>query len=692
MTMPATPPLHVLIVDDSETDCAIFRRHLTRGVQTPCTISQAATADKAMAELQRQRPDCVLMDFNLPDSDGVSLVKKIVAVHGTHAFGIVMLTSNQDVEMAVEALQSGAHDFLPKNAANAIVLRRAVENAAEKATIQRELGRQTQVLAQKNEELEVHVRRLEREAEERLRAESRLRQSEQQLRLVTDHAAVLLALWDRDFRYKFVNKPYADRFNLDMQDVIGKRIMEVVGQLAFETILPHLESVLTGERAEFEMDVPYETLGRRWMHVVYVPERAPDGSVQGLIGVMSDTTARKTAELELEQARDDALAASRAKDDFLAALSHELRTPLNPILLLSSDAAEDPEMPENARAVFETIRKNVDLEARLIDDLLNITRISRGKMSLDKLPVDVHAVLQDAISNIGAEISSKHLSLRLQLDAPARTVMGDAVRLQQVFWNVLKNAAKFTPQGGSITIVTHTLYGQDMVEISVTDTGIGMAPPELERIFDAFAQGDHAGDGGSHRFGGLGLGLAISQMLVHSHGGEITARSAGRGEGATFVITLPLVPDICRELFEVKAPAAPAVVVSKRVHILLVEDHEATRTALAQLLKRRRYEVTTATTVEEALGLAAGITFDLLISDIGLPDGNGHDLMQRLADQHGLKGIALTGYGMERDIDRSEAAGFVLHLTKPIRMQTLEEAVQVALAAIEKEKSERKEG
>lgn len=672
-------PLHVLIVDDSLTDCVIFRRYLTRGSQAPCEITEVATASQALQQLQRCRPDCVLLDFNLPDSDGVSLVKKIVEVHGSNAFGIVMLTSNHEVELAVEALRSGAHDFLPKSATNAIVLRRAIDNATEKAAIQRELESQRRVLAQKNAELEMHVDRLEREMTERANAESRLRQSEQQLRVVTDHAAILLALYDTSYRYKFVNKPYAQRFGMMPEQMLGKTADEVMGKEVFDLIRPHLDQVLNGRRAEFEVEIPYVSAGPRWMSVVYVPERGADGSVQGLIGVMSDTTARKMAELELEGARDEALAASRAKDDFLAALSHELRTPLNPILLLSSDAAEDASLPDRVRGVFETIRKNVDLEARLIDDLLNITRISRGKMSLEKLPVDVHAVLTDALANVATEIDAKHLSLRLNLQATGHTVLGDAVRLQQVFWNVLKNAVKFTQEGGSITVTTRTLLEEDRIQISIVDTGIGMTPPELARIFDAFAQGDHAGDGGSHRFGGLGLGLAISQMLVKSHSGLIEACSEGPGEGSLFMISLPLVPDICLAIGKSPSVTHPRHHSDAPLRVLLVEDHEPTRAALTHLLKRRKYEVLAAASLDEARTLARGHTFDLLISDIGLPDGTGYDLMDTLASQYQMRGIALTGYGMDRDVERSRQAGFVAHLTKPVQMQALESAIREAM-------------
>ncbi|MEN3942814.1 response regulator [Prosthecobacter sp. SYSU 5D2] len=674
-------PLKVLIVEDSQTDCIIFRRHLTRGVAVPCEIRDAPTATLAMQLLSQELPDCVLLDFNLPDSDGVSLVKKIVESYGEHAFGIVMLTSNQEVERAVEAMQSGAHDFVPKASVNAIVLRRAVENAAEKAGIQRQLEIQRLALAQKNEELETHVRRLEQEAAERLLAEARLRQSEQQLRVVTDHADVLLARFDLDCRYKYVNRPYAERFGLDPEYIVGKEIREVLGKDAFIAVQPHLKTVLAGERVEFEIEIPYAKLGLRWVSVVYVPERALDGSVIGFIGLKSDVTARKRSAMELEHARDEALAASRAKDDFVAALSHELRTPLNPILLLSSEAANDPEIPEPVRAIFETIRKNVELEARLIDDLLNITRISRGKMVLERVPVDLHTVIADAVANVAPEIDAKHLALKQELHAANPMVMGDAVRLQQVFWNVLKNAVKFTPEGGIITLATTSLPEKKAIEIRITDSGIGISGPELERIFDAFSQGDHAGEGGSHRFGGLGLGLAICQMLVQSHSGSIQARSNGPGEGATFIISLPSSTDTCDRVPSPVQQRVARPAGTKVTRVLLVEDHEPTRSALTQLLTRRRYQIQAAGSVRAALELAASHEYDLLISDIGLPDGNGYELMKEVARLYGLKGIALSGYGMEKDLGRSEEAGFVLHLTKPVQMQSLDQAIKTAMAA-----------
>lgn len=239
----------------------------------------------------------------------------------------------------------------------------------------------------------------------------------------------------------------------------------------------------------------------------------------------------------LRVARDQALAASRAKDAFLAALSHELRTPLNPVLLIASDAAANEGLPPAIRKDFEIISKNVELEARLIDDLLDLTRITRGKLSLNNRIVNVHEILEETIARVRTDIEKKEINLSLNLEGNPCSVSGDAVRLQQIFWNILKNAAKFTPAGGRITIASST-HGQQLI-IRFTDTGIGLTRAESIRIFEPFSQGDHALDN-SHRFGGLGMGLAIARQLVELHHGRIRAESEGRDKGATFIIELPI--------------------------------------------------------------------------------------------------------------------------------------------------------
>lgn len=386
----------------------------------------------------------------------------------------------------------------------------------------------------------------------------------------------------------------------------------------------------------------------------------------------------------------EAVEASRAKDEFLAALSHELRTPLNPVLLLASDSAMNDDYPASAREAFRVIEKNALLEARLIDDLLDLTRIERGKLQLELQRTDLHATLQDALSTVRGEASERNLGVEVAFSAQTSVILGDSGRLQQVFWNVLKNAIKFTPKGGRIRVESRTLAEANEIEIQISDTGIGMEPHELTRVFGAFSQGDHAEQSRGHRFGGLGLGLAISRKLVELHAGRIAAASEGRDRGATFSITLPLVGAgtptaagaVGGEGDERRAETdGPAATVAPTGRILLVEDHEPTRAPLTRLLVRRGYDVVAVGSAEAALAAAADAKFDLVLSDIGLPDSDGFELMRTLRERHGSVGIALTGYGMDQDLARSSEAGFIEHLTKPVNVAVLDRALAKALGA-----------
>ena len=245
---------------------------------------------------------------------------------------------------------------------------------------------------------------------------------------------------------------------------------------------------------------------------------------------------------ELGAARDAAERANRSKDDFLAALSHELRTPLSPVLLVATAAVNNPNLALAVRGDFELISRHIALEARLIDDLLDLTGITRGKLTLELRPLKLHEVLREAAATAETELRAKDIALRLEFAAEPAVISADPVRVRQVFWNVIKNAVKFTPPQGSILVTTERTSGGRSVRITIADTGVGMTPEEIERAFDAFSQGDHARSPSGHRFGGLGLGLAISRALVGLHGGTISARSAGRGRGSTFTVELPLVP------------------------------------------------------------------------------------------------------------------------------------------------------
>lgn len=253
----------------------------------------------------------------------------------------------------------------------------------------------------------------------------------------------------------------------------------------------------------------------------------------------SEERYRRSFERE-KAARQDAEKAMRTKDHFLATLSHELRTPLNPVLLIASDAAVNPDLPADIRGQFEVILKNIEVEAQLIDDLLDLSRVTHGKLNLNMRTVDAHNVLQEALQTVQNQIKEKKLQATLALKAEQHFIFADAVRLQQIFWNILRNAVKFTPEQGKISIETFPIGRDAGLGVSITDSGIGMTPEELSTAFSAFSQGEHTSDRAAN-FGGLGLGLAISKRLVELHSGNIRAASDGRGRGSSFVLEFPLV-------------------------------------------------------------------------------------------------------------------------------------------------------
>ena len=368
--------------------------------------------------------------------------------------------------------------------------------------------------------------------------------------------------------------------------------------------------------------------------------------------------------LRAESAQAEAEERNAAKDRFLAMLSHELRTPLSPILHAVA-LLEESEDPTTARGCIDTIRRNVRLEARLIDDLLDLARIRNGKLRLDMQPVDVHEVLRHAVEICRPDLEVRCVKVEIKLDAPDSHVRGDSTRLQQVFWNLLTNAAQFSPRNSTIQMETRAADGGIHVEIA--DHGVGIPPEKLECIFEAFEQGARSTQGG------LGLGLAICKALVEMHGGEIVARSAGLNLGASFLVRLPS----STKSSELLAASPAQISIPTDLRLLVVEDHPDTLGTLERLLTRRGYVVRTASSIAQALEVARDYEFDLLVSDIGLPDGRGTDLLKRLNHERGHRplAIAMSGFGMEDDLELSCQAGFAEHLTKPVEFSALLQAI-----------------
>ena len=503
----------------------------------------------------------------------------------------------------------------------------------------------------------------------RKKTEAALRESETRFREMADSTPVMIWTCDLEKRCTWVNRPWLE--------FTGRIIAQELGLGWTEGIhpddAPRAAAVFErafAEQGEFRMEYRFRRWDGEYRWILAQGVALFRGATfGGYVGSALDVTESRQVAEDQRHARENAEAASRAKDEFLAALSHELRTPLNPVLLLASEHEKSPDIPASVREDFAAIRKNIALEARLIDDLLDLTRISRGKMQLQTDPIDIHAVLHQALNLVRSDLEAKQLVITLDLSSPEHRIVGDSARLQQVLWNIVLNAVKFTPPGGTVGVRTRP-GAERSIRIEIADSGLGIEAEEMPRIFETFGQGRHANN--PHRFGGLGLGLAIARLLVERHNGRIWAESAGRGYGATFHIELPLTEvETCTELRS-DAPS-PGPVRHRR--ILLVEDHEPTRATLLRLLARHGHEVQGAETVATARALAATGEFELVISDLGLPDGTGHELMASLRADYALTGIALSGYGMEEDIQRSHECGFYAHLTKPVDMAALEAAI-----------------
>jgi signal transduction histidine kinase len=395
-------------------------------------------------------------------------------------------------------------------------------------------------------------------------------------------------------------------------------------------------------------------------------------TVQGVLYLVEDKTRDVTLRQEL-------IAANAAKDQFLAQLSHELRSPLTPVIAMVGEL--EAEMPDSKpiKEALEVVRRNVELEARLIDDLLDITRISKGKLQLSFEPISIHQILQRAYEICRNEIEAKNLEVNFGLRAVHTYVEGDPARLQQVFWNLIKNSVKFTPEKGRIGIETLN-PAPDKIEVRVIDTGIGIESETIGKIFDAFEQGQ---SDITRRFGGLGLGLTISKTLIDAHGGHIRVQSSGKNLGAVFTVELNTVESpIERDGHGEDRPVdrKPDVAVANHRRVLLVDDHDDTCLAMKRMLERRGYQITIAHSAEQAVEKVRTQEFDLLISDIGLPDRSGYELMREVRLNKRLPGIALSGFGTEQDVNQAREAGFAEHLTKPINFERLEKTIQSVLS------------
>jgi PAS domain S-box-containing protein len=465
-------------------------------------------------------------------------------------------------------------------------------------------------------------------------------------------------------------------WNSGAQRIFGWTPDEVIGKPINIIIPPDrqgeepqiLARIQRGERVDHFETVRITKDGRLIdVSVTISPVRNGEGRIVAASKVARDITRQKAIHRELQQAKEAAELANQTKDQFLSVLSHELRTPLTPVLAEMSYLEALGDLPESIRGNIAMMRRNIETEARLVDDLLDVTRIARGKLRLQFEVVDVNEAIRAVVAMLQNQIDEKALELTVGLRARSHHVWADPGRFQQIVLNLMSNAVKFTPEGGNISIRTTNEAPQEMLRIEVSDSGIGIDPQMSSRLFHAFEQTER-----TRRLGGLGLGLSIARSLMELHHGTIHASSAGHNQGATFVVELSTTSQEPQRSGSTVAGGSSERLLGLR--ILLVEDHADTRAAMSRLLVALGCSVESAGSVREGVELAERGNFDLLISDIGLPDGSGTEIMQRLRPRN-VRGIALSGFGQEEDVQRSRDAGFDSHITKPINFHALKEAV-----------------
>ena len=494
-------------------------------------------------------------------------------------------------------------------------------------------------------------------------AEEAVRAAQKELQIVTESMSVPVTRCSRELRYLWANQPYATWVGRPSSEIIGRPIIDVLGQKAFDRLLPRFEHVLSGKRVEYEEEVEFLGIGPRWVNAVYTPTSNSDGAVDGWVAVVFDITEHRRLEIALKES-------DRRKDEFLATLAHELRNPLAPITssvaVMKALSIKDPDVI----MLRNVIDRQVQHMARLLDDLLDVSRITTGKLEIRKERVSLRVVLDTAIETSRPLIDARGQKLTVSLPSETVHLDADPVRLAQVFANLLNNAAKFTNDGGQIWLTAERQ--NDEVLISIKDNGIGIPSETLERVFDMFSQGKPMLDRAS---GGLGIGLSLVRALVELQGGSVVAHSDGAGRGSEFIVRLPIIIGRAEvDPTHSQPRELPQNVVKKR--LLVVDDLKDSASSLARLIQLMGHEASTAHDGEEAIHLAEVLQPDVILLDIGMPKLNGYEACRRIRERQWGKNIyivALTGWGQDDHRAQTKEAGFNCHLVKPVDLTILRE-------------------
>ncbi|HEU4533638.1 MAG TPA: response regulator [Polyangiaceae bacterium] len=677
--------LSLLVVDDDAVDRAAVRRAL-RASGLEVELVEVFDAPEALEALRRGGHDCALLDFRLPRGDGLAVLRAARAEGLTTP--VVVLTGQGDEALAVELMKAGALDYVAKggltperlrqSVVHAVRLRRAeLAAAAERRRVAR-LHAFTATLATTRTVPEVAAAVL-REGLAAFEADRGV------LAVLAEGAAALDVVgakgYSDDFLAPWRRVPLSS--DVPLAVAVNERELQLFeGRSAFEARHPD-SAPGRAEGAEALAALPLIVAGRALGCVGLSydrPVRFDDDERRDLVafGRVCAQALERAQLFELAQAeRLRAEEANRAKDEFLAVISHELRTPLNAVLGWTRLLRAGGLSAARAAQALEIVERNAGAQAQLIEDLLDVSRITAGKLRLRLRPVDLGEVVEAALDVVRPAAEAKGVRLQAALDGPPGRLIGDPDRLQQIAWNLLSNAVKFTPAGGRVW--ARVRADGPSVELEVGDTGRGIAPDFLSHAFERFRQAD-GGPARSH--GGLGLGLSIVKSLVELHGGTVEARSEGEGRGAVFVARLPAAPPPDgppagppgRPAAPPGAAAAPGFPGPPRLEgarVLVVDDEPDGRDFVATALAQCGAEVAAAADAAEALARVAAARFDAIVSDIGLPGEDGYALLRRvraLPDEAGGRtpAVALTAFARGEDRARALAAGFDVHLAKPV--------------------------
>jgi PAS domain S-box-containing protein len=654
------PRVTILHVDDNEANRYVVTRILQNAGFAVVEAATGAAGLKAVAEHQ---PALVILDVKLPDISGFEVCRQIKANPETAFIPVLHLSATfvQSQDKA-EGLDSGADAYLAQ----------PVEPIELLATVRSLL----------------RIRRAEEVA----------LSSAREWQTTFDSINDGVCLVDQEGIIR--------RCNRAMIQLVCKHTSEILGRLYHELINAELGigdgTCFRRAKETHQRQVREFQSQGRWFAKTIDPVFDSLGTLTGAVFILSDITERKQAEallqeqndrlnrlmVSLQQQTEQAQQANRIKDEFLAVLSHELRSPLNPILGWTKILQTSQQDVAKTQYALATIERNAKLQAQLIEDLLNVSRILQGKLSLNKVPVSLSLIIKAALENVRLAAEAKSIQIQTVIEPNVGQVLGDSGRLQQVVGNLLSNAIKFTPQGGRVEVRLESIQDEgeainkvdthhaEYAQLSVSDTGMGISAEFLPFVFDYFRQADGTT---TRKFGGLGLGLAIVRHLVELHGGTVQAASLGVGQGATFTVKFPAIAAAKLNQDDTAFHNGSDFNLSG-LQVLLVDDDRDSREFIAFGLEQYRAQVTQVQSAHDALSSLGQAKFDLLISDIGMPDMDGYTLIRQIRKQspdqsREIPAIALTAYAGEIDRQLALAAGFQQHISKPIELEVLMQAI-----------------